>query len=96
MTKDEFIAECFELKPGLRSEPDYSIVTFLVSMRDLIQITSTKKRPRRVPREVMFDAMAELIPSQREFWLRCEATDRERFIGGMTFLFTEHNQEVQK
>jgi hypothetical protein len=35
-------------------------------------------RSEIVPREVYFDAIAELIPEQREFWLRCEATDRER------------------
>lgn len=60
----------------------------LTSMRDFLHTISTKKKPIRIPREVLFDALAELIPEQREFWLRCEATDRERFIGGMTALMS--------
>ncbi len=88
MTKDEFIKECLDLHPTLRDDSEHGIVVRIIALRDLIELTSTKKRPRRVPREVMFDALADLVPSQREFWLRCEATDRERFIGGMTALFT--------
>jgi hypothetical protein len=88
MTRDEFIQECLEFHPALREQPDYGIVCSLTSMRDLLHTISTKKKPLRVSREVLFDALAELIPEQREFWLRCEATDRERFIGGMTALMS--------
>jgi hypothetical protein len=95
VTRDEFIQECLIFRPDLREQPDYGIVCSLTSMRDLLHTVSTKKRPKHVSREVLFDALAELIPSQREFWLRCEATDRERFIGGMTALFELHNEESQ-
>jgi hypothetical protein len=95
MTRDEFIQECLSFKPNLREQPDYGIVCSLTSMRDLLHTLSTKKKPVRVPREVLFDALAELIPEQREFWLRCEATDRERFIGGMTALMSGPPDEEQ-
>ncbi len=89
MTREEFIQYMIDFRPSLRSEPDYSIVVFCIAMRDLIEKNiSSKKKPLLVPREVLFDAIAELVPAQREFWLRCEATDRERFIGGMTALFS--------
>lgn len=89
MTRDEFIKECLEFHPTLRDDSDHGIVVRVIALRDLIQLCGTKKKPKVIPREVMFDAIADLVPSQREFWLRCEATDRERFIGGMTALFTE-------
>ncbi len=84
MTRDEFIRKCEKFLPSLRTEPPHSIVCRLTSMRDLLQ----KCQNIIVPREVYFDSIAELIPEQREFWLRCEATDRELFIGGMTALFS--------
>lgn len=81
----EFIAECESLRPALRQEHPFEIVCSVIAVRDLLLTCQSKSLLRRD----LFDVLAELIPEQREFWLRCEATDHERFIGGMTSLFTE-------
>ena len=39
------------------------------------------------------DALAELIPEQREFWLRVQATWNAHFIEAMTAMFTEESDE---
>jgi hypothetical protein len=85
LDRAEFLRHCLDLRPELRDEPEFGIVVSLIAVRDVLQLNDR----HHIPRTVLFETVAELIPSQREFWLRCEATDNERFIGGMTFLMSE-------
>lgn len=58
---------------------DFEIAATALSLVQIVNVS-----PRTVA-----DALSQLLPEQREFWLRVEATLYERFIGGMTHMLTE-------
>lgn len=58
---------------------DFEIAATALSLVQIFNVS-----PRTVA-----DALSLLLPGQREFWLRVEATLYERFMGGMTHLLTE-------
>lgn len=42
--------------------------------------------------ETVTDALAELLPDQREFWLRVGATANIRLVEGMTYMFQDKDE----
>lgn len=91
MTLDRFIEYCLAQWPELRREPDFQIVSKATSMRDVLQAAGRWI----ISRQIFFESLAILIPSQREFWLRCEASDGERWLGGMMYLFSTENEPIK-
>ena len=73
------------LRPQLWEAPDFEKVAFV--LRDACCRKSTGGE--RIEVEDVCDALAELMPEQREFWLRVEATERTQFIEGMTAMFSK-------
>lgn len=86
MNTQQFIIECEGFRPQLRSEPSFEKFATLFGMWKLFNILD--KPDHVVMPETLADACAELIPEQREFWLRVEATMRDRFVGGLTALMS--------
>lgn len=83
MNTQEFIRHCEACRPQLRIESDFEKMATLLGTFDVLNQIGGDKR---VLKETFCDACAELIPEQREFWLRVEATIKERFINGFTAL----------
>lgn len=79
MAKPEWLDWLEKLRPNLRDEQPFEIVCGVLTQLAYGHHKCT------VPEAC--DALAELIPDQREFWLRVGATYNERFIGGLTALF---------
>ncbi len=89
MNTEEFIAECEKFRPHLRQEQPHEMFVTIFGMWKLFNSIAKGKKGKWIMPETLADALATLMPVEsREFWLRCEATFRERFIGGMTALMT--------
>lgn len=70
------------LKPNLPSEPEFTRLAFV------LHYACTRPRGCMVHVSEVCDALVELIPEQRELWLRADATDKDNFIRTMTVLFS--------
>ena len=66
------------VRPQVWEAPDHEKVAFLMHHGFAEGITKW---------DVVTDALAELIPEQREFWLRVQATWNAQFLAGMTAMF---------
>lgn len=93
MEPQELIEECKRNRPGFDQEPAHEKLITMLSLRDL-QRTSNEVRRQNGSDLIsvpslgdVFDAMAIVDDAGKDLWLRCEATYRERWIGGMTAFF---------
>ena len=64
MTTQEFIAECEQFSPNLRSQQPFEKFATLFGMWRLFNLPGSK---HTVMPETLADACAELIPDQQEF-----------------------------
>lgn len=82
---DNLVLRYFEIvRPQLWDAPDYEKVAFV--MHHGIAEGKTAKW------DDVTDALAELIPAQREFWLRVQATWNAQFMAGMTNMFESRGE----
>ena len=75
------------LRPQLFDAPEFERFGHLmryVSQRPMDKFISTVE---------IFEALVTLIPEQREFWLRAEATEHAQFYEALTAMFNQHNEE---
>lgn len=85
------------IKPALWERSDFEKVAYV--MRFLADHVPRKRGKgfERDPFECCVgqccDALADMIPEQREFWLRVGATEHITFVEGMTYMFEEYNEE---
>jgi hypothetical protein len=92
----EFIEFCEGFRPALRSEQPFEIFASLFGIWKICQSMQhdkarapkryAKQPDRHVMPATLCDAMAELVPDMRDFWLRAGATLNIRFVEGMTAL----------
>lgn len=76
------------IRPNLHSEPAFARLAFV------LRYACVRPASRMVHVSEVCDALVELIPEQRELWLRADATDNEYFLKGMTAFFeTEPTKE---
>lgn len=87
-TKPEWLDWLEKLRPNLRNEQPFEIACSVLQQLSW-------QRPTEVSVPEACDVLAELIPDQRDFWLRVGATYNERFIGGLTALF-ESEPDLKK
>jgi hypothetical protein len=66
------------LRPNFDNEPTWEKAALVLSLLQAGNVT-----PR-----VAAEFLSQLIPEQREFWLRVTATVEERFYGGLLAMFT--------
>jgi hypothetical protein len=72
------------LRPQLWQSPEWERVAFILA--NSITKSSMNNKPTW---DELTDALAEIVPEQREFWLRVQATWNTQFIEAMTFMFKE-------
>jgi hypothetical protein len=93
VTPQELIAECKRTRKRFDEEPAHEKLVTMLQCRDLLKSANEyRKSKKRETLEVpslgtVFDAMAIVDEPGKDLWLRCEATERERFLGGMTAFF---------
>ena len=68
------------VRPQIWDAPDYEKAAFLIAHG---------MSKGSVAWSDMTDALAELIPEQREFWLRAQATWDTQFVDAMTAMFED-------
>ena len=69
------------VRPQLWDEPDFQRVAFLLHHISVQRET--------IDWDVICDAFIDLLPEQKEFWLRVNATWNTQFIEAMTASFNE-------
>lgn len=93
MDAKELIAECSRTRKKFDGEPAHEKLVTMLQLRDLHKSANEVRKENgsdllEVPSlGTVFDAMAIVDESGKDLWLRCEATERERWIGGMTAFF---------
>lgn len=101
MSPQELIAECSRVRKQFADEPAHEKLVTMLQLRDLHKSANEVRRESgsellEVPSlGDIFDAMAVVDEPGKDLWLRCEATERERWIGGMTAFF-ELGEELGK
>lgn len=71
------------IRPQLWDAPEFEQLSFILShavsrpMGEMVHVSQ------------VCDAMAELCPDNREFWLRVDATHIDHLVKAMTAMFTE-------
>lgn len=78
------------IRPQLWDAPDFERVAFILHHA---ACTNLQPYVKKSSWDELTDALAEIVPEQREFWLRVQATHNEHFMKSMTFMFQEHNKE---
>src|SRR3990172_8773825 len=69
------------LRPQLWDAPDFEKVAAVISYACHLPMSKI------VRVEEVCEALADLLPEQREFWLRVDATHNIRFVESMTAMF---------
>jgi hypothetical protein len=85
MSENPVIKYVNSMRPQLRDLPDFERVSAILHFSCFTNLEPFIKKPTW---DELTDAMAELVPEQREFWLRVQATQNERFLKAMAFILT--------
>jgi len=76
------------VRPQLWKAPDFEKVAFVLNH-------VTRKGVHENWNDIT-DALAELVPEQREFWLRVQATWNTQFMSGMSAMFESRSIDASK
>lgn len=92
MNANELIADIEKQHPQFRTWEPYEQLVHLILWRDLqesidYQLRSEGKETKSIQPTMIFEVLSIIDPTQREFWLRCEATVKDRWINGLIALF---------
>jgi hypothetical protein len=79
----------YSLKPTLRGAPPFEVIAVAIGMFRIAHHMN-----QSFMNEELADAIAELLPDQREFWLRVEATCKANWINGMLHLMTPDEEAM--
>jgi len=91
-TGDNPILKFFSgVRPQLWDAPDFERVAFVLHHAAYTKLTPYIEKPTW---DQLTDALAEIVPEQREVWLRVQATHNDHFMRAMTFMFQEHAKET--
>jgi hypothetical protein len=94
MSENPVIKYVNSMRPTLKDLPDFERVSAILHFSCFTNLEPYIKKPTW---DELTDALAELVPEQREFWLRVQATQNERFLKAMTYILSQplEDEDIQ-
>jgi hypothetical protein len=86
MSENPVVKYVNSMRPALKDLPDFERVSAILHFSCFTSLDPYIKKPTW---DELTDALAELVPEQREFWLRVQATHNDRFMKAMAFMLTQ-------